>query len=291
MGRMTTYAVTGATGGYAAVVIDRLLARGVAPGDVVALARRPGAAARLTGLGVQVRHGDYDDPDSLTRALDGVDRLLLVSGVEVGRRLVQHTNVVEAAVRSGVGRLLYTSLLHADTSSVPLAEEHVGTERAIDASGLAHSILRNGWYTENFTAVAGQYLTAGVIAHAAGSGRAAAATRADLAEAGAVVLLEDFPEQVYELAGPGFTYDDLAEAITDLTGTAVTARDLGAQGLMAALRSAGLDEGAAGFVVAVDAAIAAGDLDGEPAALEALLGRPATGLRDALRDVLPTAPR
>ncbi|MFH5823878.1 SDR family oxidoreductase [Georgenia sp. AZ-5] len=288
---MTTYAVTGATGHLGPIVIDQLLARGIPAGDVVALARTPERATGLAERGVQVRLADYGRPDTLDAALAGVDRLLLVSGSEVGGRVPQHTNVVEAAKRAGAGRILYTSVLRADETTLVLAPEHKATEEVIAASGLPHTLLRNGWYTENYTSQLEGYLAQGVVLHAAGEGRIAAATRADLAEAAAVAMLQDGDaDTVYELAGPAFTYDDLAAAITEVTGTTVTAQDLEPAELKAALTGAGLDEGLIGFLVTVDGDIARGELDGETTDLERLLGRPATPVADAVRAAWAEAP-
>ncbi|WP_127131487.1 SDR family oxidoreductase [Georgenia sp. SYP-B2076] len=289
---MTTYAITGATGLFAPLVIDQLLERGVAPGDVVAVARTPERAADLAGRGIQVREGDYDKPETLDAALAGVDTLLLVSGSEVGRRVPQHTNVIEAAKRVGVSRILYTSVLRADTTALVLAPEHKATEEAILSSGLTSTLLRNGWYTENYTDQLATYLAQGVVVHAAGEGRIAAATRADFAEAAAVALLEDGAESaVYELAGPAFTYDDLASALTEVTGTSVVASAVFATELTEILTGAGLDAGLVGFLVTVDGDIARGDLDGDSAELERLLGRPVTSLTDAVRAALVEAPQ
>ncbi|WP_043498350.1 NAD(P)H-binding protein [Georgenia sp. SUBG003] len=281
---MTTYAVTGASGQLGRLVIDQLLVRGVAPGAVVAIARTPEKIAGLAERGVQVREGDYDRPETLDAALAGVDRLLLVSGSEVGRRVAQHTNVVEAARRAGVGRILYTSVLRATTTALVIAPEHKATEEAIRASGLPYTMLRNGWYTENYTGQLASYLAQGVVLHAAGEGRIAAATRTDLAEAAAVALTDDAgADLVYELGGPAFTMGQLADAVTEVTGTTVVARTLAAEELVTALTGAGLDEGTAGFLAAVDANIADGDLDTDEDDLERLLGRPVTGLLDAVR--------
>ena len=289
---MTTYAITGATGYFGPIVIDQLLDRGVAPADVVAVVRTPARAADLAARGVQVREGDYDRSETIDAALAGVDRLLLVSGSEVGRRVTQHTNVVEAAKRAGVTRILYTSVLRADTTPLVLAPEHKTTEEAILASGLSSTLLRNGWYTENYTGQLAAYLAQGVVLHAAGQGQIGAATRADLAEAAAVALLEDRDDDVvYELAGTPFTHDDLAAAITAATGTTVVAQDVPAAELAQILTGAGLDEGLVGFLVTVDGDIASGALAGDPADLERLLGRPATSVVDAVRAARVEAPQ
>ena len=157
-------AVTGATGHLGRLVVEALLARGVAPEGVVAAVRTPGRAADLAARGVVVREADYSRPETLTSALEGVETLLLVSSSEVGQRAAQHANVVEAAKAAGVGRIVYTSAPHADTSALILAPEHKATEEILAASGLAVTVLRNNWYTENFTAAVDQARESGVIA-------------------------------------------------------------------------------------------------------------------------------
>jgi NAD(P)H dehydrogenase (quinone) len=143
------YAVTGATGQYGRLAIASLLRR-VDAGEIVALARDPAKAQDLAGLGITVRPFDYDQPDRLAASLEGVRRLLFVSSDVPDRRVPQHRAVVDAAVRAGIEQIAYTSIIHADTNPISLAESHRETERMIAASGLAHTILRNSWYIENY---------------------------------------------------------------------------------------------------------------------------------------------
>ena len=281
---MTTYAVTGASGHLGRLVIEQLLDQGVAPADVVALARSPKKAADLAERGVQVREADYDRPETLAPALDGVSKLLLVSGSEPGKRLPQHANVIDAAKTAGVSRVAYTSLLRADSSPLALAAEHQGTESLLAASGLAHTVLRNGWYIENYTPQIPTYVATGTVLHAAGDGQIAAATRADYAAAAVAALVEDVDGNVvYELGGTPFTYAQLAEAVTEATGTTVSASAVSVPELVGALTSAGLDEGTAGFFAGVDANIAEGALDTDSTDLARLIGRAPTPLVDAVR--------
>lgn len=280
---MTTYAVTGSTGPFGRTAIETLLAHGVAPSDVVAIARTPAKAADLAERGVQVREGDYDRPDTLGPALEGVDRLLLVSGSELGNRVAQHSAVVDAAVAAGVERLVYTSVTRADGSHL-LAGEHRGTELAIQASGLPHSILRNALYLGVFAGRRDQAVATGAVVHAAGDGRVASASRADLAEAAALALLhDDGPSSIRELAGEPFTYADLAAAFAEASGVPVEARAVSADELAGILASVGLDAGAAGFVVALDQAIGAGEFDVVSNDLAELLGREPVTLAQTLR--------
>lgn len=281
---MTTYAVTGATGQLGRRVVEELLARGVPAADVVAVARTPAKAADLAARGVAVREGDYARPETLPTALAGVQRLLLVSGTAVGQRVAQHTAVIEAAVAAGVERIAYTSILRADTTSNPLAPEHRGTEAALAAAGVPVTLLRNGWYTENYTDRLAEYGQRGEVVGATGGGTVSAAPRAEYATAAAVALLSDASgDVVLELGGPATTFDELADAVSEVAGTPVVHRDLTVAEYTAELEAAGLDAGTAAFVAAMDASIAAGDLETDSGDLARLLGRPATSLPDAVR--------
>ncbi|MFI9489347.1 NAD(P)H-binding protein [Promicromonospora sp. NPDC052451] len=281
---MTTYAVTGATGHLGHLVVAELLSRGVPAADVVAVVRTPDKAADLAARGVQVREGDYDRPETLPAALAGVQRLLLVSGSEPGRRVPQHAAVIEAAQAAGVGRIVYTGILNADETTNPLAGEHQATEQALRASGLPVSVLRNGWYTENYTERLEEFLQRGEIVGATGTGKVSAAPRADYAGAAATALLTDDGDVVvHELGGEAFTFAELAATISDVTGTPVAYRDLPVEEYTAELEQAGLDAGTAGFVAGIDASIAAGDLETSSDDLARLLGRPVTPLADVVR--------
>ena len=284
---MTTYAVTGATGHLGRLAIDALLERGTAAADVVAIVRTPAKAADLAQRGVTVRVGDYARPETLPAALADVDVLLLVSGNEVGQRVAQHAAVIDAAKRAGVARIVYTSLLRADSSQIVLAPEHKATEQLLHSAGLPFTILRNGWYLENYTAQIADHLARGTIVGAAGEGRISAATRADFAAAAAAVLIEDGHENaVYELGGPAFTLKELAAEISELSGRTVVYQDVSVAELTGILSGAGLDAGTAGFVAALDEAIARGELYTASTELSRLIGRPTTPLADAVRAAL-----
>lgn len=278
-----TILVTGATGHLGRLVVERLLARGAAPADVVAGARTPGKAALPDG--VRVVELDYDRPETIAPALQGVDTLVLVSGSEVGKRTQQHTAVIDAARETGIGRIVYTSILRADTSPLPLAAEHVATEEALAASGLTSTILRNDWYSENYAPDLDRARTTGVVAAGAGNGKVASASREDYADAAAVVALDDaHAGATYELAGDtAWDFAELAATIGEVIGRDVTYQPLTREQQIEALRGAGLDEGTAGFVAALDAGIAAGALDSDDHTLSRLIGRPTTPLADTLR--------
>lgn len=279
-----TILVTGATGQLGRLVIQSLLERGVDAQSIVAGARD---VAKAEDLGVRVARLDYTDPASIASALDGIDTVLLISGSEVGQRTAQHTAVIEAATAAGVSKFVYTSAPKATTSDLVLAPEHKATEEAIAASGLPAVILRNNWYTENYAADVARAAETGVLASGAGDGRVASASRKDFAEAAAVVLTEDgHIGRTYELGGDvAWTYEDLAAAIGEISGREVEYRRLTVEEQLAALQAAGLDEGTAGFVAALDAGIAGGALAETDGTLARLIGRPTTPLLDGLRAV------
>ncbi|MEU4427920.1 SDR family oxidoreductase [Actinoplanes sp. NPDC024001] len=280
-----TIAVTGATGHLGRLVVEALISRGVAPGEIVAAVRDTGKAARLAALGVQVREADYDRPETLATAFAGIDRLLLISGNEVGKRVPQHTAAIEAARAAGVGFLAYTSILRADTTRVGLAPEHLATEQVIAAAGIPFALLRNGWYIENYTGQFGTALSTGAFLGSARDGRIAAATRADFAEAAAAVLLSAEPG-VYELGGEAFTMAELAAEVARQSGTPVEYRDLPVAEYQAVLVGAGLPEQYAGLLADTDTKIAEGELDTDSDDLTRLIGRPATSLADAVATAL-----
>ncbi|MBO1756688.1 SDR family oxidoreductase [Allobranchiibius sp. CTAmp26] len=281
---MPTYTVTAATGQLGRLVVEELLARDIAAQDVVAVVRTPSKAADLAERGVQVREGDYERPESLTAALHDVDRLLMISGSEAGQRIPQHTNVIDAAKAGGATRIVYTSILNADDTTNPLAGEHQETERMLHASGVPITLLRNGWYDENYTAQLAQYLDHGEIVGAAGSGRISAAARKDYAVAAVAALLQDEAgDHTYELGGPSFDMSELAAAVSEVTGSTVVYRDVPAAEYVAVLRGNGLDEATAQFVASIDTSIAHGDLETSSDDLTRLLGRAATPLADVVR--------
>ena len=216
-------AITGATGQLGHYVIKSLM-KTVPASQIVAIVRNPAKAQALTAQGITVRQADYGDEAALTSALQGVEKLLLISSSEVGQRAPQHRNVINAAKTAGVKFIAYTSLLHADKSPLGLADEHIETEKMLADSGIVYTLLRNGWYTENYLASAPAALEHGVFIGAAGDGKIASATRADYAAAAARVISEAGHEgKVYELAGDSaWTLTQLAAELTKQSGKQVT---------------------------------------------------------------------
>jgi NAD(P)H dehydrogenase (quinone) len=281
-------AVTGATGHLGRLVVTGLLDAGVPAAEVVAVVRTPEKAADLAARGVQVRQAAYDDAAALEAALEGVDRLLLVSGSEVGRRVEQHANVLQAAKAAGVALVVYTSAPKADDTPLPLAPEHIATERLIADFAVPAVVLRNNWYFENYDQQIAQAAETGELTGSSGAGRIAAATRADFAAATVAVLTAEQPATgVVELGGDeAWTMSDLAAAVAAETGRDVTYRDLSPEEHVRGLVAAGLPEGTAQFVAGLDQAIAQGALDTGSRALSGLTGRPTTTLAEYVHTVL-----
>ena len=279
-----TILVTGATGNLGRLVIASLLERGADPESIVAGARD---TAKASDLGVRAVHLDYTDPTSVAAAVDGVDTVVLISGSEVGQRVPQHRTVIDAAKAAGVTKLVYTSAPRAATSDLVLAPEHKATEELIAAAGVPAVILRNNWYTENYAADLARAAETGVLTSGTGDGRVASASRKDFAEAAAAVALEDgHIGEVYELGGDvAWDYRDLAGAFSELTGREVAYAPVTFDEQVSALRAAGLDEGTAGFVAALDAGIRDGALADTDGTLARLIGRPTTPLIEGLRAV------
>ena len=182
-----TVVVTGATGHLGRLVVESLLERGYPAAGITATGRSTEKLADLAERGVTVRHADFEDRASLREAFEGADTVLLVSGSELGKRVEQHRNAIEAAKETGAGHLVYTSAPRANDTTLILAPEHKATEEILTASGLGYTILRNGWYTENYTGSIGGALAGGAVIGSAGEGKLSLATRADYAEAAAAV--------------------------------------------------------------------------------------------------------
>lgn len=271
--------VTGATGQLGRLVIEALL-KELPPAQIVAAVRDPAKAADLANRGIQVRKADYTQPASLDLALRGADKLLLISSSEIGQRVAQHRNVIEAAQGAGIKLLAYTSVLRADTSLLGLAAEHRETEAMLRAAGLPHVLLRNGWYTENYAASVPAALAHGALRGSAGTGRIASAARVDYAAAAAAVLTgEDQAGRIYELAGDtAYTLGEFAAEVSRQSGKVVEYKDLLQAEFQAALVAAGLPEGLAALLADSDAAAAKGALFDDGHQLSTLIGRPTTPL-------------
>jgi NAD(P)H dehydrogenase (quinone) len=237
---------------------------------------------------VEAREADYSKSETLDTALNGVETLLMISGSEVGQRAMQHGNVIEAAKKAGVKWIIYTSLLRADKSSLSLAGEHLETEAALKQSDIPFTLLRNGWYTENYTGSIAGALAGGAFIGSAGDGKISSAARADYAEAAVAVLTGEGHEgKIYELAGDeAYTLTDLAAEISRQTGKNIPYKNLPEAEYAAVLTSFGLPEGLAKAIAGYDASASKGDLFDDSRQLSRLIGRPTTPLSVVVADAL-----
>lgn len=281
--------VTGATGQFGRLAVENLRKRGVPAAEITVAVRDTDKAADLLAEGVTVREADYDRPETLVPAFTGADKLLFVSANGPDDlRITQHRAVVTAARQAGVGLVAYTSITEADTNPIGLSRVHRDTEAALADAGLPTVLLRNGWYTENYTANLPGSVERGAIVGSAGDGRIASATRADLAEAAAVVLTrENQAGKVYELTGDtAWTPAELAAEATAVSGTDVVYTDLPAEQYADILTGAGLPGFLVELLVDADVKISQGALAKVTGDLSALLGRPTTSLTDAVTAAL-----
>lgn len=269
--------VTGATGALGRLVIDELLTK--VPADrVAAVVRDKEKASGLAARGVELRIADYDEPATLTGAFHPGDRVLLISGSEVGRRTPQHTAVIDAAKAAGVAQLAYTGVLGGPDADFQLAAEHKVTEQRILDSGLPYTFLRNGWYSENYTANLAPVLEHSAVVASAGDGRVASAARADYAAAAAAVLVsEGHLGTAYELSGDtAWSFAEYAAAVSAATGKPIVYNSVPAAVHHEILVGAGLPEAFATLLVDVDSAIERGLLAATGGDLARLIGRPTT---------------
>ncbi|WP_434051401.1 MAG: SDR family oxidoreductase [Roseibium sp.] len=282
-------AVTGANGQLGRSVLRFL--KDLANEPVRALVRAPEKAQDLRSAQVSVVRFDYDDPASLPSALEGVDRLLLISGSEVGQRVPQHAAVIEAAKSAGVKFIAYTSLLNVPHTRLILGAEHIKTEKLLEESGIAYVSLRNGWYLENFAGSIAAALEHGAVVGSSGNGKTSIAGRDDYAEAAArIVAGDDLATRAIELAGDeALTLQDLATEISRQTGRQIPFQNVPEEDYAGILSAAGLPEGFARAIADSSARTADGDLYNSSTALRQIIGRPTRTLSDYVSEVLSTA--
>ncbi len=276
--------ITGATGQLGRIVVNKLKEK-VSADSIIALVR---STQKATDLGVEVREADYEKPETLENALKNIDTLLLISSSEVGNRATQHQIVIDAAKKNGVKWIVYTSLLHADKSTISLAGEHLETEAALKQSGIPFTILRNGWYTENYGGTIPGAIAGGALLGSAGDGKISAASRKDYAEAAVTVLTTDGHQgRVYELAGDeAFTLTDLAAEISKQSGNDIPYKDLPEDEYAGILAGFGLPEGLAYAIADWDGGVSKGDLFDDSKQLSSLIGRPTTSIHEVVKEAV-----
>lgn len=277
-------AITGATGQLGNLVIEQLLQLTAAQ-NIVALVRKIDKAEHFKVQGIEPREFDYDRPETLVPALLGIDKLLLISANEIGRRTPQHQAVIDAAKVAGVPYLAYTSLLRADTSPLGLAQEHRETEKLIQDSGITYTFLRNNWYSENYLAGVAHTIEIGTLFGAAQDGRISSASRIDYAEAAAKVLTSTGHEnKTYELAGSeSFSLSDLATFIGQAVNKDIIYQNLSAEEYTQGLTQAGLPAGLVDVIVDADIQTIQGAMYSDSKDLEQLIGHKTTSIQDAIK--------
>lgn len=281
-------AVTGANGQLGQLVIKHLLTKTDAS-NIAALVRNPEQVDELNKLGVNVRKADYNEAETLNTALEGVETLLLISSSAVGSRVPQHQAVINAAEKQGIKHLVYTSILRADINPMQLAKEHKETEKLLSESSLQTVILRNGWYTENYTQGMPAILENNAVVGVSVNGKIHSATRDDYAEAAANVLVNAQAHigNVYELAGDnGFTLTEFAQEVAKQTNKDIAYHAMPEQEYKNLLVNVGLPEGFAGALADSDSQTEKGWLQDKSKTLSKLLGRPTTSLEKAVASVL-----
>ncbi|MGW1889297.1 SDR family oxidoreductase [Streptomyces sp. NPDC002004] len=280
--------VTGATGHLGRLVIDGLLAARVPAEQITAVVRSKEKATDLAARGVTLHIADYNTPETLRGAFAAGDRVLLISGSEIGQRVPQHQAVVDAARAAGVALLAYTGVLGGPDADFRLASEHKATERAILDSGLPYAFLRNGWYHENYTENLAPALAHGSVVASAGEGRVASAARADYAAAAVAVLTGTGHEnKAYELSGDtAWSFAEYAAEVARQSGRDVTYANVPGEQHLKVLTGAGVPEPVAAILVDVDTAVERGLLARSTGDLARLIGRPTTPVSEAIKVAL-----
>ncbi|MFK0523656.1 SDR family oxidoreductase [Paenibacillus illinoisensis] len=279
--------VTGATGHLGSLVVEALL-KTVSAGDLAVSVRNPEKAEALRAQGVDVRHGDFDQPDTLAKAFTGVDRLLLIStDGDNETRIRQHQAAVNAAKSAGVGFIAYTSVVNAENNTLSLAEVHRATEQAIRESGIPYSFLRNNWYLENEAGSAQAAAQGAPWVHATNDSQVGWATRCDYAHAAAAVLTgEGHENSVYELSGKLRTQAELAAIVGEVLGQDINVQNVDDAAYADIMKGAGLPDFVVSMLVDMQSAIREGALAVESDTLEKLLGRPAQPLSEGVKAIL-----
>jgi NAD(P)H dehydrogenase (quinone) len=284
--------ITGATGQLGRMIIADLLAAGVPADEITAVARSKEKAADLTAKGVQSHIADYDRPETFAGAFRPEDRVLLISGTDVGRRTAQHAGVVDAARAAGVAQLGYVGVFGGPKADFLLADDHRETEQLILDSRLPYTFLRNNWYSEMYVGdLPGMVERGAVVTNIAAGSRIATASRTDYAAAAAIVMNNDgHLNRAYELGGDSaWSFEEYAEEVSRQTGKTVVHTSVTAAERKALLTGAGVPAAFAEILVDVDDAISRGALSATPGDLSRLIGRPTTSIADSIAAALASS--
>ena len=279
--------ITGATGKFGTKVMEILLK--TVPAEHLAVSvRNPEKAEALCAQGVDVRQGDFDQPETLDAAFAGIDRLLLISADgDNETRIRQHANAVAAAERAGVSFIAYTSLANAQESKNLFAPTHQATEADIVKTGIPYSFLRNNWYLENEISGIQGVLAGAPWVTSAGAGKVGWALQQDYAEAAAAVLSGDgYENTIYELSGKVLTQEEIAAALGIVLGKEITVKQVDDATYADIMQAAGVPDFVIPILIEIQKSIRVGSLDVESNDFDKLLGRPATPINEALSQIV-----
>ncbi|TGK56105.1 SDR family oxidoreductase [Leptospira wolffii] len=267
-----TVLVTGASGQLGRLVLEELLKKGHK--NIIATTRKPESLDDFSKRGVIVRSASFGDPKGLAKAFEGADRVLLISTDNIGNRIQEHGNAVDAAVQAGVKRILYTSMIDPDHAPVTFAFEHAGTEEKIRKSGLHYTILRNGLYSDYLIPKLQHAAASGTLAGSGGEGACSYVTRLDCAKAAASALVAPSSGNlVLDITGPkAWTYSELAKLTGELTHKNVSYLDLPAEELSKGLVGVGIPKPMADALASFDISIREGYMKGVSTSVKDLTG-------------------
>jgi NAD(P)H dehydrogenase (quinone) len=301
--------ISGASGNYGRLAVAGLLER-VPAQDLILMSRRPAKLAEYAARGADVRYGDFDDPASLAATFKGGGKLLMISTGRVGKRLPQHRNAIEAAVKAGVGHIVYTSFVNAGGANPALvAKEHGATEDMLRESGAAWTAMRDSQYSEAMVEVAAPIsIQSGHWYASAREGKIGFVTRRDCAACAVAVLTTPGHEnKVYNITGPELlTFRQVAALAAEMSGHPVEYTVVDDEGMYRMFDALGVPREAvddqvvngvpwsSNDMVSFERAIREGFLDLLSGDVEKLIGRKPQSLRslflehrDALRAVKP----
>lgn len=279
--------VTGATGKLGSKVVEKLLQ--TIPADQLAVSvRNPEKAEGLKQRGVDVRHGDFDKPETLASAFQDIDRLLIISADgDNETRIRQHGQAVAAAQQAGVSFIAYTSIADAQQSKNMLAETHKATELAIQYTGIPYSFLRNNWYLENEASSIQGVLAGAPWLTSAGNGKVGWATQQDYADAAVAVLTQDGHENtIYELSGKLLAQEELVHALENVLGKEIAVQKVDDAAYTEVMKGVGIPDFVLPILVAIQQGIREGTLEVESNDFEKLLGRPLTPIQEGLSQIV-----
>ena len=278
--------VTGANGHLGSSTIEFLLKKSPAS-SIRGLVRDEVKGAALKGKGVNIAIGDYYNHDSLVAAMQGVDTLLLISSSSLTSRYEQHARVIKAAKDSGVGHIVYTSIVRSSlTTKFTAGIAHAQTEADIKASGMAYTIMGNTYYTEYLPMVLGNFKETGTIYYSAGDARINFASRTDMAEANAVVLSNPSAHQnkLYDItSSKAYTFHDIAVMVSGIVGKPIQYTDIPLAALKKGMLDHGLTEDIAEMMTSIANAMKSGEFNYTSGNLESLIGHKPLELEDFLK--------